>query len=199
MPKSLIEIRNMFVSAVPGYGRQKCSTFDIAILTPSDGYVEYELRFCYDRMTRVAYDTIKSLLADYRFTEKSEICMTENVSQNNPLSMYLSVISQQMNFKICRVSVKKMSDRLCGIIGGIKSRITHDKNLDKPHMETIWKYLVKSKGCAWITPAYAEYVATLNSQQRRRKKLVRIGAYYMRKRRLKYLYTVKSKLRAAEA
>lgn len=79
MTKSLTEIRNMFVSSVPGYGRQRCATYDVAILTPTDGYVEYELRFCYDKLTRVAYDTIKSILADYRFTEKSEICMTDNV------------------------------------------------------------------------------------------------------------------------
>lgn len=111
--------------------------------------------------------------------------------------MYLSVISQQMNFKVCRVSIKKMSDRLCGIINSVKSRVAYDKKLDKPHIETIWRYLVKSKSCPWITQDYAEYVATLNSQQRRRKKLVRIGAYYIRRRRLKYQYTLRSKLRAS--
>lgn len=84
----------MFISMVPPYGGTKGATYDVAILTPADGYVEYELRFCYNRMTHVAFDTIKALLVDYRFTADSEVCMTDNVPAKNPLSMYLSILSQ---------------------------------------------------------------------------------------------------------
>lgn len=94
MPKKTIEIRNMFVSMVPNYGEEIGWIYDVAILTPTDGYVEYELRFCYNRMTYAAFETIKSLLVDYRFTDKSKVCMTDNVPMNNPLQMYLSILSQ---------------------------------------------------------------------------------------------------------
>jgi len=94
--------------------------------------------------------------------------------------------------------VKKISDRLCGITASLRSRVKKDKNLEKIHIEAIWHNLLDTGKCKWITPAYAEYVKTLNSQQRRRKKLVRIGAYYIRLRRLKYEYTLRSKRRAAE-
>ena len=93
MSKKTIEIRNMFVSMVPNYGEDIGWIYDVAILTPTDGYVEYELRFCYNRMTYVAFETIKSLLVDYRFTGDSEVCMTDNVPMKNPLQMYLSILA----------------------------------------------------------------------------------------------------------
>ena len=52
MPKKTIEIRNMFVSMVPNYGEDIGWIYDVAILTPTDGYVEYELRFCYNNKQR---------------------------------------------------------------------------------------------------------------------------------------------------
>lgn len=198
MSKRPIEIRNMFISMVPAYGGDSGSIYDVAILTPEDGYVEYELRFCYNRMTHVAFDTIKSLLSDYRFTRKSEVCMTDNVPDKNPLRMYISILAQQMEFTVRSASAKKISDRLCGIIHGIKKRITYDRELKNQHIGVIWNYLVETGKCGWITQAYDEYLAKLGSQQRRRKKLVRIGAYYMRRRRLKYQYTLRSRRRAAE-
>ena len=103
-----------------------------------------------------------------------------------------------MEFTICHASVKKISDRLCGITWGIKKRIPDDRELTKPHIAAIWNYLVESGKCGWVTPAYNDYIFTLNNQQRRRKKLVRIGAYYMRLKRLKYQYTCISQKRAAE-
>lgn len=198
MSKKPIEIRNMFVSMIPDYGKEIGAMYDIAILTPNDQYIEYEFRFCYNRMTHVAYNTIKSLLVDYRFTNNSEVCMTDNIPHKNPLYMYLAILAQQIEFNICHASIKKISDRLCGITWGIKKRITDDRELTRPHIATIWNYLVESGKCGWVTPAYNDYIFTLNSQQRRRKKLVRIGAYYMRLRRLKYQYTLRSKLKALE-
>ena len=197
MSKRPIEIRNMFVSMVPGYGEDVGWIYDVAILTPSDGYVEYELRFCYNRMTHVAFQTIKSLLSDYRFTAESEVCTTDNVPEKNPLAMYLSILSQQMGFKVLSASPKKISDRLCGVIRGVKKAVAGDKSQDRMHFGVIWKYLVESGSCKWITPAYDQYLKGLNGQRRRRKKLVRIGAYYMRLRRLKYQYTRRSRQRAA--
>lgn len=164
MPKKIIEIRNMFVSMVPNYGEEVGWIYDVAILTPTDGYVEYELRFCYNRMTYVAFETIKSLLVDYRFTGNSEVCMTDNVPMKNPLQMYLSILAQQIGFKIHRASPKKISDRMCGIIRGIKKRVAADKDPERLHLGVIWKYLVESKSCKWITPAYDRHLQTLNSQ-----------------------------------
>ena len=93
MSKKTIEIRNMFVSMIPNYGEDIGWIYDVAILTPTDGYVEYELRFCYNKMTYVAFETIKSLLVDYRFTRNSEVCMTDNVPMKNPLQMYFSILA----------------------------------------------------------------------------------------------------------
>lgn len=154
MSKKTIEIRNMFVSMVPNYGEEIGWIYDVAILTPTDGYVEYELRFCYNRMTYAAFETIKSLLVDYRFTDKSKVCMTDNVPMNNPLQMYLSILSQQIGFMIHRASPKKISDRMCGIIRSIRKRVALDKDPERVHLGVIWKYLVESKSCKWITPAY---------------------------------------------
>jgi hypothetical protein len=93
MAKHCIEIRNMFISMIPNYGEESGSIFDIGILTPEDGYIEYELRFHYNKITNTAFDTIKSLLTDYRFTNNSEVCMTDNILERNPLYMYLSILA----------------------------------------------------------------------------------------------------------
>ena len=104
-----------------------------------------------------------------------------------------------MDFIINRAAVKKISDRLCGIIHALRKSVKReDKNMEKTHIGAIWNHLVKTGKCPWITPAYNEYVSKLGDQQRRRKKLVRIGAYYICRKRLKYQYTVISKQRAEE-
>ena len=65
---------------------------------------------------------------------------------------------------IHRASPKKISDRMCGIIRGIKKRVAADKDPERLHLGVIWKYLVESKSCKWITPAYDRHLQTLNSQ-----------------------------------
>lgn len=190
MAKRTIEIRNMFVSASPNYGETFCSIYNVAILTPQDGYIEYELRFCHNRLSFAAVETIKSLLVDYRFTRESEVCMTDGVHERNPLSMYFGILAQQIGFKIFRASEKKMSARLCSLLGCAGGKFW---------LGSVWRLLVKSGKCKWITPAYDEYLRRESGDIMRRKRLVRVGAYYVRLRRLKYQYTLRSKMRRAES
>lgn len=194
-----IEIRSMFVSMVPPYGGRRGSVYDVAILTPSDKYVEYEFVFQHDRLSNLAIDTIKALMAGYRLTAESSVCMTDSIPARNPLAQYVGILAQQIGFRTWRVGVKKISDRLCRGVNAIRRRAGKDRRaLEKAHLEAIWRYLVESGRCGWVTPAYAEYVARLGDQQRRRKKLLRIGAYYMRMRRLWSSYDKRRRTRAAE-
>lgn len=190
MTKRTIEIRNMFVSASPNYGEDSCCIYNVAILTPSDGYIEYELRFCHNRMTFDAIETIKSLLVDYRFTRESEACLTDSVPEKNPLRMYLGILAQQIGFKVLVVSEKKIQNRLCGLLGCGSD--------DEQWLGAVWRRLLKSGRCRWITPAYDEHLRRERGDVRRRMRLVRVGAYYVRLRRLKYQYTLRSRQRAAE-
>ena len=197
MPKQPIEIRNMFVSTVPTYGNDKNTIYDVGILTPDDRYVEYEFKFNVDRITEYSVKTIKSVFSDYRFTDKSSVCMTDNVSDRNPLYVYCQILAQQIGFHIKRTPAKKISDRMCHLIRGMKTRLREDKDLEKSHLYALWNYLVEKEKCGWITLKYDAYLSTLNASQRKRKKLVRIGVYYMRKRRLSYQYSQRSIFRAA--
>lgn len=199
MAKHRTEIRNMFISLVPEYGKDKGMLYDIAMLSPGDGYVEYEIGIRYDRMTNVAYDTIMSMLSDYRLTPDSEVCMTDNVGRRNPLSMYVQALAQQIGFAVNRVPVEKITARLCGRIRPLRESAPGPNAAQGLRIDAIWRHLVGSGQCGWITPAYDQYLQTLNPHQRRRKKLVRIGAYYVRRRRLMYQYTKRSKARAAAA
>jgi len=47
---------------------------------------------------------------------------------------------------------------MCGIISGVRKRVIGDKDPERLHLGVIWKYLVESKSCKWITPAYDEYI-----------------------------------------
>ena len=142
-----------------------------------------------------------SLLSDWQVTGATKIYFHENVGPKEPVRMLFKTLAQQFKIRQQTFGTDRMIRRLCHIHANFINR--RDKKTGqyvvkrhgkKYFLNQVWRKVVKTGLCPWITKAYDEHLASRGYREIiHRKKLVRLGMYYILESNVKCGYDRKNK------
>ncbi len=122
----------------------KChGTIDLSILTDNNQYVEYTLDFKHPHLTKWVAKRIRSLFEPYLIDSKTDIMVSPSMNDTHPLYLYFMILRQHIGFRLSAVDIDKM-------VGRIHYFYTR-KSADKSKFNAVWKRVIESKQCPWIT------------------------------------------------
>lgn len=173
-----IPIKCLFISKYVKTRSKNPCQYDIAIITPDDKYIEYELVVRQQLLTPFVASRIKQLFSEYRIGYDTSVCITDTILESDPIYVYLTCLGQQIGFDVHTAGVEKILQRIQSyryyifkFKPGMKAR--------RCDLQKIWRKMVETKLCPWITDRYNERLMKMSDIKIYKKQIIRLGGYYM--------------------
>lgn len=169
-------IRYMFF--IRGQKSCKSTSVKISLLTMSGEYVEYSTCFLQKKMTPFVINKIKSLFSEYLLVHDSEILISDGISNEDPIYVYLAMIRQHVNFSLSTKDANDLLKRICRYHHNITKNPLF--SVGKHYLNKIWAFMIKRKKCPWITEQIDCQLQKVKARYVQREiMLMRLGMYYM--------------------
>lgn len=86
---------------------------------------------------------IRSLFEPYKIDASTDIMVNESLDEHHPLYLYFMLIRQHIGFKLRSVTVDDIVNRI--------NWFYTSKTATKSKMNFVWKKIIESGQCPWIT------------------------------------------------
>lgn len=112
-------------------------------MTDNNQYIEYALDFKAKCLTKWVASRIRRLFEPYLIDRNSDIMVNCLLDEDHPLYQYFMILRQHISFKLSSVDLNKIVNRI--------HYYYKRKTADKSKFNAVWKRVIESKQCPWIT------------------------------------------------
>ena len=152
--------------------------YDIALLTDDFTFMWCELPASQKALTTNLWLRLRRTFRPFVFSRSTDVVMTENISDFEPVAYFIKIIQDNTGFAIRRVKPQDVLRRICSYRPWfVKAKSVLDIGL--PRMNKIWKRAVELNACPWINEEIDNVLDELYAAFRERQQFIRLGAYYM--------------------
>lgn len=165
--KQKTHIKHLF--ALKPYRR--CGTIDLAVLTDSNQYIEYTLKFKTDSLTKWVGKRIRSLFEPYLIDKNTDIVVCRGLDDSHPLYLYFMLLHQHIKFRLHSADLRKIANRVHYFYA--------QTPVSKATFNKAWQLAVKHKHCPWITQEIDYAIQNKGPSIAMRIKTVRLAMLYI--------------------
>lgn len=149
----------------------KKGTIDMAILTDSNQYIEYTLNFPLLHLSKYVLRRVRSLFEPYFIDKHSDIMVNDLLDEDHPLYQYFMALHQHIGFKLSTASLDRAVNRV--------HYFYYKKTASKSKFNKVWKRVIESKQCPWITQDVDYAVQNKGYTMATRIKTLRLAMFYI--------------------
>ena len=175
-----IHIKHLFVYKY----HKRIKHLDLAILTDSNQYIEYEIDFRSNKLSKWTLRRIRSIFEPYYLDIRSDVMVNKLLDENQAFYQYLMILKQHIGFKLQHVDLKRVLNRIFYFFEKFKAK--------KPQFAIVWRRIIDSRRCSWITQQIEYQIQNKGPTDADRIRTVRITMFYMVVKSYLYSKTKKS-------
>lgn len=135
-------------------------------------------------LTKWVAKRIRSLFEPYLINSQTDIMVNELLNEDHPLYQYFMILHQHINFKFSSVDIDRIVSRIYYFF--------KRKSANKSKFNKVWKMVIDSKLCPWITTQIDYALQNKGSTTAKHIKIIRLTLFYMIVKTHLYKYTKKS-------
>ena len=157
---------------------------DILILTDDNRCIEYSLVFRQNSLTRYIGRKLRSLFEPYFIDKHTDIVVNDLFDEYNPLYQYFMNLRQHIGFRMMSVDIDKVISRI--------HYYYFKKKGTKSNFNKVWKRVIESKQCPWITQEVEYALQNKGSSTANRIRTSRLMLFYIVVKNYLYRLVLKS-------
>lgn len=184
--------------------------YDIGMLTSDGRYIEYTVKMQIPHMSLYMERRISDMFVQFSMDRTTNVVFSEHVKEHSPLFIYFEVLQRQLKFNMSHATLDKMFARFwkkfTRVLKTKSDKAAYRKAVREGrrpptvkfrystrNLLNVWNEIVRRGGCSWISVDAEQTIGLLNAARHNRRKLVRVGVYYMMMKRHLYLSGKKRK------
>lgn len=157
---------------------------DILILTDDNRCIEYTLVFRQNCLTKFTARKLRSLFEPYFIDKYTDIVVNDLLDEDNLLYQYFMNLRQHIGFKLMSVDLNKVISRI--------HYYYFKKKGSKSNFNKVWKRVIESKQCPWITQEVEYALQNKGSTTANRIRTSRLMLFYIVVKSYMYNVVLKS-------
>ena len=176
--KQKIHIKHIFISHLNTSNKSK-SIYSISMLTDKLKYAEYEIGILQTCLTKCLTKRIMQLMQPFAIDKNTTVVFHESVEEFSPFHLYFIILHQHIPFTLQHgLTTADLLRRICAF-HHTYAKNKKSSNITEMQFNKIWKKLVQHSPCSWIDSKIDKQLNQHGKDVERRKRLARVGAYYM--------------------
>ena len=154
---------------------EKSCTYDIALLDSSLQFICFQIIVKSDALTSSCKKMIQRALNCYDLSNTA-VVVTEDVKKDDPLYMFLDIMSLASNMTIRTTTLDMIPRRIATYHQYFNKKAA---SITRFMMDKLWKKLLELEKCPWITDEVQLQMSNMSKAAAKKQQILRMGLYYI--------------------